>query len=406
MVLVVSPEEGDCSPLDPLLDYCGLCVARQDATTTFYMYHCCTDCGPDEVRVRKILCVEMAKLANVTFWDTNCQDHQAHLIVKGGLLLIDNMCKASGKKWTYYSSICKLTHIWRDHAKTVYHRWEQSFGCADAQRFALKLPPRCIAGRWGSVKATEDLYVDAGDHRIVPVIQSIVAPKIEKEALEDDQPAGGNDNMVARDTHHGLVIDEQHEYTRKIGRWRREVNEVVCDKSFWVIMTFSQRVHGPTEHLHSFLKKIMSEDELEEKGGHYAQLALGKGLEIASEYDKMMQDTTWTSTVIALARPEDQGWLTRLFTALVAYHAAAFHRRILDPCKDYPLRILRLALSPPDKPCEERRRAGLGVLYLSARVANRPVLHARSNYCSDQPKTAIMRDQLDCVISDSCLRRC
>ena len=91
------------------------------------------------------------------------------LVFRSGLVLIDNWLQRVGAPFKYYSSLAKLMHIWRDNARQVFLSWLARFGAVEAVRHAKRMPPRCIAGRRGSISVVENLLLDAGQDQVQSV---------------------------------------------------------------------------------------------------------------------------------------------------------------------------------------------------------------------------------------------
>ena len=99
----------------------------------------------------------------IIFIGQDCVDHQCHLPVKVGLLLIDSVLAEEGQDWRYFASVAKCVNVWRDSAKPLYKSWEAKFGRTQAFTNGRKLPPRCLAGRWMSVSNAEERLIDVED---------------------------------------------------------------------------------------------------------------------------------------------------------------------------------------------------------------------------------------------------
>jgi hypothetical protein len=116
---------------------------------------CTGDGGPDQRKYKSIMKSTTNKMPSVLFIPNLCNMHNAQLIIKVGLRVIDSWCSAAKLPWKYYSGLAKLVHCWRENVKDVYNLWVGAFGAVDANRSVGKLPAKCIAGRWGSIAETE-----------------------------------------------------------------------------------------------------------------------------------------------------------------------------------------------------------------------------------------------------------
>ncbi|CAK0864335.1 unnamed protein product, partial [Prorocentrum cordatum] len=306
-----------------------------------------TDAGSDQRGARKMLSAICGPLANVVYLDANCLEHQYHLVCKGGLDLIDEELKVAKKKWTYYTSLCKITNTWRDLAKAVYSTWKDRFGSKSVTEFAGRLPPKCVAGRWGSVFAVETMYAAAGPDLICPVLEQVITRKDPDAAAPQVGPAPLADAGKVADELIGLAADETKAHKAKVGRWRRDVL-TLCSKEerlFWTLMSVSRRVHTPGEHFSNCMLAYQTRDAGSISktsgpnphsgvGGAICALVQGKAESIYLEYDAMVGDPWWVTLISSAGLvADDAAFIKRIIPALVAYHAGGFYRRIVEPLK-------------------------------------------------------------------------
>ena len=239
------------------------------------MYVNPSDCGPDQVYAKKLAAVIVGNTPNVFFFSSVCYEHQSHLIVKGGLKLIDIQLKQRGAGWKYYSSIAKLCNVMREKSKDVYRIWCRIFGSVDAAGTVMKMVPKCDSGRWGSVEEAEARLLALGSDKLNECLRTalITGEGMEVPALVDDGP----DDAV-----NSLSVEQNQSYSKMMGRWRRECLECIADKRLWLVMRIMHTVREPVLHFSRWLKKPLSEATLNAHGGHLAQLACGKAAEIHS----------------------------------------------------------------------------------------------------------------------------
>eukprot|EP00959_Pyramimonas_sp_CCMP1952_P250123 5228510-Pyramimonas_sp.AAC.1 len=88
----------------------------------FHIYAFCSDSGPGQERVKKILTAEISKFANMFFF----------------LLHVPFT--------SYFAILAKITHLWRDMGSPIYEAWLKLFGEECALQFARRLPDKCVAG--------------------------------------------------------------------------------------------------------------------------------------------------------------------------------------------------------------------------------------------------------------------
>jgi len=114
-----------------------------------YIY--CSDGGPDQAKYKRLLGAVVYHDPNVFLLNIGCILHAQQLVVKDAFAYLDNWTKVCGKRWRYFPSLAKAVYIWRDNAPTCLNIWIRFFGERSAAKCAFRLPPKPIAGRWGSI---------------------------------------------------------------------------------------------------------------------------------------------------------------------------------------------------------------------------------------------------------------
>ena len=138
-----------------------------------------SDGGPDQKKCKDILRTQTEHLKPTLFFTMNCLQHSNALITKGNLRILDEWSKrvrASGTDTGftgYFGAVAKLVHVWRDGVQQVWQLSTRMFGNLIAQTHFKKLPPKCIAGRWGSLSLSETFILSSGKHRVTPVIEAV-----------------------------------------------------------------------------------------------------------------------------------------------------------------------------------------------------------------------------------------
>ena len=140
-----------------------------------------SDRGPDQTAVRKLMHYEIAEIPNVLFFDFDCTEHALHLVIKGSVQLADKCLMSAGKGFKYFPALTKITQCWRDSAQEMRDTWVTMFGEEAARKHASTLAPQCVAGRWGSIYATEKLFINAGLDRMHSAMTYITANKNNKK---------------------------------------------------------------------------------------------------------------------------------------------------------------------------------------------------------------------------------
>jgi hypothetical protein len=114
-----------------------------------------SDEGPDQQCLRRQLHVQYRLDPSVIVVDVSCVLHSGARIYKHHLDLVDSWLSRHGRPWKFYSSLAKLMLIWREKARLVFLVWASLFQ-HKAARYA-RLPPKCIAGRWGRISEVQRL---------------------------------------------------------------------------------------------------------------------------------------------------------------------------------------------------------------------------------------------------------
>jgi hypothetical protein len=150
-----------------------------------YMYT--ADGGSDQGRYNKNMGACLANAPLLFCILIACLMHGNQLIVKSGLVVVDSWAAARGKHWRYFSALAKLVYIWRDWAKAFHSTWISLFDALSAHKHALKLPSRCVAGRWGSISQTEAHFADCGHAEVKAVLLRMLCPASEMDVDDPDQ---------------------------------------------------------------------------------------------------------------------------------------------------------------------------------------------------------------------------
>ena len=252
------------------------------------------DGGPDVAKVKKLLKVQTCDCTHDIFIATDCKLHSEELVVKSGLILVDRWLEKSGFDWRYFSACAKLTHVWRDSPRLIFKLWLLAFGPVSAMKFANKLPPKAISGRWGSIDNVETLIDSAGQEHIEPVFKAALLNKVREEELEADfkQPIAD-----AAGTIDNIREESMADHRVRLGRWRRDVLNLVQKSMFFYVVHIARVSKGPLSHHRNFLQTRISADALEVIGNHNTQLICGKAASIYGEFSKLLEIHKWMTDV-------------------------------------------------------------------------------------------------------------
>ena len=253
------------------------------------------------------------------FVDWNCSMHQGNLVVKSSLRLLDLRMSEAKFGFKYFSTLAKLTNVWRENARSLLEIWVAIHGDLSAADKAIKMAPRCIAGRWGSVSKTEAFLMNAGEHETAAAFKMLMGKKGPRTLLTSaiaDEPETASSNAVIPDiamepVHNqpqalaapscrALVqdsaiddcrLEEQAEYRNKMGRWFREAYVALVDPKFWLVVSVASRTRQPMDHLLHAIQQKTDTANLESRGGHVAYLQHTLGGRLISQYDSILCDS-------------------------------------------------------------------------------------------------------------------
>jgi hypothetical protein len=206
------------------------------------------------MKFRKILTAEAEKSPDVIVWTWNCQLHEAHLIVKSGLVLADSaLLKVTGSK--YFSLLAKVVNIWRDAPHSFFTIWKEAFGPACAVQFARGLPPRCLSGRWGSIAGTESWLLRC-DFKIIQEVFKRFLLKHSKTDKASKPRAAGHPDEPSQ--------DEIADHIAKLTRWRKDVHDgvVIHGEHFARLVQVMHDAHAPLMHFLFFIEKAQAQHDL------------------------------------------------------------------------------------------------------------------------------------------------
>lgn len=265
------------------------------------------------------------------FFSSDCLEHADHLIVKGGLAIIDHHLKAADLPFRYYSSLAKTAHVCREGAKDLFKIWCSLHGDESALQHALTLVPTCCASRWGSVEGVEKRLNTMGEHNLVPVVKQMLITKkrtrsevphpiVDDPSLADsalpNSSGGGTVGQLSSTPVNHIAIEQMEAYSKMMGRWRVDTLLALENQLWWRLLDICPRARCGCNHLSAFLKSQLSEKTLDTKGAHLAQLVTGKALAIQEEFNNAITDDYWAYALCATdGDGGDDGidfeWLTR-----------------------------------------------------------------------------------------------
>ena len=106
----------------------------------------CSDGGSDQMSFKRILAAGAMNKLTEFFIHVPCMMHCCNLTSKAGLQQVDEWFAQNGAHGIkLFGSMAKLMYVWRDLARGFYLLWCRLFGAESANKWALRIPPRCVA---------------------------------------------------------------------------------------------------------------------------------------------------------------------------------------------------------------------------------------------------------------------
>jgi hypothetical protein len=161
---------------------CSLTLS--EAQVRIYCY--ASDGGSDQQFFKKLRTCHQVVACTINELEvfSSCYCHVDQLIFKSGLKLADDwMSDQNSDHFTgfkYFATLAKLCHIWRDYCRKFFVCWCRLYGAAVGMAAAKKVPPKCVAGRWGSISSVEDRIMARLDQLRV-VVQAVLGPLVPNE---------------------------------------------------------------------------------------------------------------------------------------------------------------------------------------------------------------------------------
>ena len=346
-------------PPDPDAPATPLPLAGEaDAIVHVKLWLYCCDMGPDQVMFRKLVTTfvyNAGQLQELVIF-LHCLFHQEELVVKTGLGIIDAWLKEVGCTWKYYAVLAKLIHIWREKAFQVFSVWQRVYTALWAVACAKTLPPKCIAGRWGSVSETERRLINNSKapesepckclSQLVHVMRVVLGgPPVDSDApapIQDDPDRACFTDSVIRCVRENLEdprLEEQQAHRQRASRWGRDLVGppglgALGNMWFVPVVRIAKHCRDPLDKFRAFMHTRLSEQEVDSGGGHVARLVRGKSIEYVSALCTLLDDPGWLLKILEDHSPPcDRSELVTLAVTLTCHHAVGFHRRIVAVTK-------------------------------------------------------------------------
>lgn len=334
------------------------------ANQCLHIFTAVTDAGSDEAKARRLLHTRMMQKPNAVFFDGNCMAHQYQLMVLSVTHFMDFLLRCLGCKYFYWSSLAKLMNVWRSKAAQIYTVWKDMFGPTDAEKFASKVPPRAIAGRWGSIRDVERWLLRCNWTQLETVLSIIYDPRSLADAKEQET-TGINE----------ISQESKAEYIAKLSKWAKDVMSFIKDPIFRMAIQISTYLREP---LDKFYHKIQKAWRYHEEPTNLARLVWGGAKEISDEIASRLDSRSWTFILDEAPLIVKQAKLAELVMKGSMRVAAGFHRRVTTVLSSSPYNLLWLARTEAHMKCSRRQELALELLdtadaqlHITARIMKR-----------------------------------
>eukprot|EP00969_Alexandrium_andersonii_P051250 2251623-Alexandrium_andersonii.AAC.1 len=141
---------------------------------------------------------------------------------------------------SYWSSLAKILHLWRDNTDDVLNTWITVAGPEDAIRCAKRVPPMPLSGRWGSASACEAHILQCDRGQLALVLGRVLGRKHAKQTRANQGPDQLNE----------LSLEAMAEHSAKMSRWAKDALKALKSDAFWAMLRVSSKVKGPLDHFY------------------------------------------------------------------------------------------------------------------------------------------------------------
>ena len=304
----------------------------------------CSDCGPDQVGLRRLVAERYRLCAGVIVLGLPCFMHQQSLS-EGRVIARVDMCVKLLLEIQYYSSLVKLAHLFRNYCTDIYKAAKVRYGVrSHVAKLTKRKSPLCSSSRWDSLHNVEKYFLALD----VEHIRSLISDVLFHDAPEQQVHDGG-----ARVPVDDIAIDQTKHYKDQLTRWRGDVHVAIWKHDFWVMMRINHRACEPLSRFLHVLEQTVS--SLEPNTTHLSKLVCGKNAEIAAMFPDVLRDPSWHTEALHVEHIfPDQMYLC--LVTLVCLAAAEHHNRITTLLEELPIALFWLPEHPADIHCEQRQR--------------------------------------------------
>ena len=321
-----------------------------------FLYCDTTDGGADQVARRKQIRAALSDVTRILYVDCTCLLHAFHLMVRETLEMIDKFLqqlKVSHPNVTkgfqsYCASVAKCSNFFRSHVQDFISSWESIHGPSKASARTdpkpvpyRRYPLAVISGRWGSIEAAEQFYIQRTRELMEPVFMSVLSKymKAHKEQATEAGPASKKQKVGetqaeagGEDASASLLGNEEEKqaFRIKMSKWAQGSMAAVQNSLFWLLLHIASVVRTPLSHFFAWA-------QLNSRRRMIQQLVTGRAAQFMKEFETLVVSfDSWFADAIKEAKafdlPEKVVSLVRtLALKLVVAAAGSFCMRVLEP---------------------------------------------------------------------------
>lgn len=327
---------------NPMFDFT---VASDLGAHQLRFLNLCSDCGPDQIGLRRLVAEKYHLCAGVIVLGLPCFMHQQSLSEGRVIARVDMALAACHLRFKYYSSLVKLAHLFRHYCTDIYNAAKVRCGIrSNVAKLTKRKAPLCPSSRWDSLHNVKKYFLALDVEHIRNLLSDVCFHDVPEQNVHDDG---------ARVPVDDIAIDQTKHYKDQLTRWRGDVHVAIWKHEFGLMMRIKHRACEPlSKFLHALEQTVSS---LEPNTTHLSNLVCGKNAEIAAMFPDVLRDPCWHSEALNLEHVfPDQMYLCHV--TLVCDAAAEHHSRITTLVEEQAIALFWLPENPADIPCEQRRR--------------------------------------------------
>jgi hypothetical protein len=316
------------------------------------IYTMVLDAGPDNQGMLKRVKHKLKHCPSVMVLPHFCMLHQAHLITKGILGVLDRWSWGEGHEWPvkYFSGVATIANVWRatGHFNKIRSAAVREFDEQVGDSSFGKAPGRCLRGRWLAVDSVERIICSASGH-IGKVFHTCFAEPAKKRKREISTCA-----------------DDVWEVEQTT--YKRHAVALANNRVFLATVAASRGIKSPLVHFMTWAQKAVKAHNKSMAGARatgetymgptpMSSLISYKGLEIKHSMDDLLDpeagggdafEAVW-SICPAELMPE----MLKLIVSAVLNMHAAWDFRFMVRLHSFPLKLLLFLEAAP---CDQDAR--------------------------------------------------